>query len=199
MNTAAPINYAQPQQPINYAQPPVQLRAAEPPPPFATAAQAAYQTPYHAPQPPTVPTAPVHVAAQAALDHAAIPLAQRAQLPVNAGPALQVEASLGAHSATNFYKGLSGNDVIESGGLFIATYNIPAIGQPLHLKISMPGGFELEARAVVRWSREAPRTSSMAPHAPPGYGVQLLELSPEGRHLVYRYVRNREPMFHDEG
>ena len=32
-----------------------------------------------------------------------------------------IEAALGAHSATNFYKGLSGGDIVASGGLFVAT------------------------------------------------------------------------------
>jgi Tfp pilus assembly protein PilZ len=110
---------------------------------------------------------------------------------------LRVEAALGAHSPTNFYKGLSGNDVIESGGLFVATYQIPPIGSQLVLHVSLPGGYEFESQAVVRWTREAP-SSGAGQEAPPGFGAQLTQVTPEGRQLVYRYVRNREPLFHDD-
>jgi hypothetical protein len=109
--------------------------------------------------------------------------------------ALRVEAELGAHSTTNFYKGLSGNDVVDSGGIFIATYNIPPIGRPLLVKVSLPGGYEFEAHAVVRWTRDSPQSGT---DAPPGYGAQFTQISPEARQLVYRYVRNREPLFHDD-
>jgi hypothetical protein len=110
--------------------------------------------------------------------------------------ALLVNAELGAHSATNFYKGQRGNDVIASGGIFIATYQIPDLGRDLWIKVSLPGGYEFEARGVVSWAREARSSSSM--DATPGFGARFTEITPEGRQLVYRYVRNREPIFHDD-
>ncbi len=115
--------------------------------------------------------------------------------PAQATDASVATAELGAHSPTNFYKGLSGNDIIEHGGLFVSTYKLPKIGQPVRLKISLPGGYEFEANAVVRWRRE-PSDSGDA--APPGFGAQFTEITPEARQLVYRYVRNREPLFHDD-
>jgi len=122
----------------------------------------------------------------------------RASVPVPSPPptsnATIVEAALGAHSATNFYKGLSGNDIIDHGGLFVATYMVPRIGSTVRLKVSLPGGYEFEANALVKWARE----SSDADSAQPGFGAKLTELSPEARQLVYRYVRNREPLFHDD-
>jgi hypothetical protein len=105
-----------------------------------------------------------------------------------------VPADLGAHSATNFYKGLSGNDIVDHGGLFVSTYMIPKIGTPVRLKVALPGGYEFEANAVVRWSREQSEGSD----APPGFGAQFTQITPEARQLVYRYVRNREPLFHDD-
>ena len=99
---------------------------------------------------------------------------------------------LGAHSPTNFYKGLSGNDVIDHGGLFVSTYMIPSIGAPVRLRVSLPGGYEFEANAIVRWSRE------QGGDAPPGFGAQFTAITPEARQLVQRYVRNREPLFHDD-
>lgn len=51
-----------------------------------------------------------------------------------------IERSGGAH----------GDDIVEHGGLFVSTYKLPKIGQPVRLKVAL------------------------------------------------RYVRNREPMFHDD-
>jgi hypothetical protein len=105
-----------------------------------------------------------------------------------------VAAELGAHSPSNFYKGLSGNDIVDHGGLFVSTYKLPKIGSAVRLRVSLPGGYEFEANAVVRWCREPSDGSD----APPGFGAQFTEITPEARQLVYRYVRNREPMFHDD-
>jgi len=106
-----------------------------------------------------------------------------------------IGAELGAHSPSNFYKGLSGNDIIDHGGLFVSTYKLPKIGQPVRLRVALPGGYEFEANAVVRWRREP---SDAGNDAPPGFGAQFTEITAEARQLVYRYVRNREPLFHDD-
>lgn len=169
---AAP--WAQPQSPQQgFAPPPQQGYGAAPqqwqPPPAASAPQPAPEQQWNAPQP--------------------------ARPAGGGGAPVRVEAELGAHSSTNFYKGLSGNDVIDSGGIFIATYQIPAIGQDLVIKVSLPGGYEFEATGVVRWTRDAPNSGA---DSPPGFGAQFTQISPEGRQLVYRYVRNREPLFHDD-
>lgn len=111
------------------------------------------------------------------------------------GDALYVTADLGAQSPTNFYKGLSGNDIVDHGGLFVSTYMIPKIGTPVRLKVSLPGGYEFEADASVRWARDVRDASS---DAPPGFGAQFTNITPEARQLIYRYVRNREPLFHDD-
>jgi len=165
------------------APPPVQAPARQAPPPAAHAGAVAYAGGNYAPQP-AAPAQP--------------PVAPRAAPAGAPHSAQRVEASLGAHSPTNFYKGLSGNDVIESGGIFIATYQIPTIGTNLVVHVSLPGGYEFETQAVVRWTREAPNSASGGQDAPPGFGAQFLNISPEGRQLVYRYVRNREPLFHDD-
>ncbi len=106
-----------------------------------------------------------------------------------------INADLGTHSPTNFYKGLSGNDIIDHGGLFVSTYMVPKLGTSVRLKVSLPGGYEFEANAVVAWSREA---SDGGQDAPPGFGARFTQITPEARQLIYRYVRNREPLFHDD-
>lgn len=117
------------------------------------------------------------------------------QRAMPAGDSPVINADLGTHSPTNFFKGLSGNDIIDHGGLFVSTYMVPKIGTPVRLKISLPGGYEFEANAVVAWSREP---SDGGNDAPPGFGARFTQITPEARQLVYRYVRNREPLFHDD-
>jgi hypothetical protein len=186
---------------VAYAQPPVQQPPAQQPPPAWQ--QQAAPPPAYQQQPP----APARQAAPAPAYQppAPAPAAQAPSTARAAGPAvppqavappgtLRLEAELGAHSGTNFYKGLSGNDVIDSGGIFIATYQIPPIGQQLSLRVSMPGGYEFEALGVVRWTRDTPDGGD----GKPGFGAQFTQITPEGRQLVYRYVRNREPLFHDD-
>jgi hypothetical protein len=166
--------------------PPVVQPAAGPRPcaPPAAAPQAHVAPPAHAPQ--------AYAATQvAARPDAIAPVAEARPAPT--GP--RVEAELGAHSPSNFYKGLSGNDVVEHGGLFVSTYKVPMIGQTVTLHVSLPGGYEFEAVAVVRWTRD---TVESGQGAPPGFGAQFVNIAPEARQLVYRYVRNREPLFHDD-
>jgi uncharacterized protein (TIGR02266 family) len=112
--------------------------------------------------------------------------------PAPAGNMQLIPADLGAHSSTNFYKGLSGNDIIDHGGLFISTYVPPKIGTPVRLKVSLPGGYEFEANAIVKWTRESGGDGE------PGFGARFTAITPEARQLVYRYVRNREPLFYDD-
>lgn len=172
--------YAQPQPPQQ--QPPQQYAAPR--------AQPAAAVPQRVAQPQPVPQ-------QVAQPQPVAPPMATGQAPAQRGPADSqvVIAELGAHSPTNFYKGLSGNDIVDHGGLFVSTYKLPKLGQPVRLRVSLPGGYEFEANAVVRWRREANDAGS---DAPPGFGAQFTEITAEARQLVYRYVRNREPMFHDD-
>lgn len=71
---------------------------------------------------------------------------------------------------------------------------IPKIGSAVRLRVSMPGGYEFEANALVQWAREADPFGD----SQPGFGAKFTEISQEARQLVYRYVRNREPLFHDD-
>ncbi len=120
-----------------------------------------------------------------------VPGATDAPLPPPDASMISVE--LGAHSESNFYKGLSGNDVIDHGGIFVATYKIPKIDAAVALRVLLPGDLEFHADAVVQWIRETRSGDSE-----PGFGAKLTRISAEGRQLVYRYVKNREPMFYDD-
>jgi hypothetical protein len=113
-----------------------------------------------------------------------------------------VDAPLGAHSPSNFYTGLAGGDVVASGGLFVATYQVPKVGEKVLLKISMPGGYEFLAKAKVAWTRDVATSlnpgSARGIAGAPGFGAQFCEITDEGWRLIQRYVRNREPLFHED-
>jgi len=104
-----------------------------------------------------------------------------------------IVVELGTRSTSNFYKGLAGNDVVEHGGIFVATYKIPKIGSTVTLHILMPGNYDFHATAVVQWVRE-PRSDNTEP----GFGARIVDITSDGRQLVYRYARNREPLFYDD-
>ncbi len=181
LSQAPKAQAAPPAMPQQQAAPPImpQRQAAPPVMPQAQAAR-----PAAAPAPQAAPVALV--------PGQALP-------PVNAPPGTpRVNVELGAHSPTNFYKGLAGNDIMDAGGIFVATYQIPNVGQTLVLHLSMPGGYEFQALGVVRWTREAPLSSTESSESPPGFGAQFTDISAEAKHLVYRYVRNREPLFYDD-
>ncbi|TKD00180.1 hypothetical protein [Polyangium fumosum] len=120
------------------------------------------------------------------------PASVKAKEPTPPPGTRTVDVELGTHSSSNFYKGLSGNDVIEHGGIFVSTYRIPKLGAEVQLRVLLPGDYEFYARAVVQWTRESSGSSE------PGFGARFTQIGNEGRQLVYRYARNREPMFYDD-
>jgi Tfp pilus assembly protein PilZ len=153
--------------------------------------------PAHFPPAPAQPAAAFSAPAPAA--GFAAPAAQPAPAPTSKGASSahsgNVVVELGTHSVSNFYKGLGGNDVIEHGGIFVATYKIPKIGAQVNLRILLPGDYEFQAAGVVQWIREP---HSAGESSEPGFGARFVQITPEGRQLVYRYTRNREPMFYDD-
>ncbi len=198
--------YAPPPQPV-YAAPP---QAAYAPPPAAPKPIAASPVDVGggAPKPPVTSTlasapsapqpaarvVPVAMETPAPRAPAAAPSAPRAipaPSPSQSGGATKVDVELGIHSTSNFYKGLGGNDVIEHGGLFVATYKVLKINTVVALRVLLPGDYEFTASAVVQWTREGGSSE-------PGFGARFTQISQEGRQLVYRYTRNREPMFYDD-
>ncbi len=194
---AAPAYQPPPQQQAAPAyQPPPQQQAApayQPPPQQAAPA---YQPPPQqaapAYQPPPQQAAPAY---QPPPQQQAAPAAPQAPVAAPAG-APKFEAALGTNSATNFYKGLSGNDVVEHGGIFVATYQkVPKVGSMIQLKVALPGGYDFDAACEVMWTRES---AGEGEGASPGFGARFKQVSQEARQLIYRYVRNREPLFHDD-
>ena len=166
---------------------PLQPMAAPPPPAVARPA-------VPAPQPaPVIAVAPAPAPAAALAPAPALQPAPFA--PHAAGAPASIDVELGTYSASNFYKGLGGTDVLEHGGIFVATYKIPKIGATVRLRVHLPGDYEFHASAQVQWTREP---GGFGDSTEPGFGARILQISQEGRQLVYRYARNREPLFYDD-
>jgi hypothetical protein len=192
--TAPQPQFPPPQQQQQYAPPQQQAHGPYGPPPQQQPVQPMQQQVARDPfaPPPQPGRSPMAATGLAPGGMNPFPASGRPPAPAHDGATQVIAADLGAQSPTNFYKGLSGNDIIDHGGLFVSTYMIPKIGTPVRLRVSLPGGYEFEANAVVQWSRE------QGGDAPPGFGAKFTGITPEARQLVYRYVRNREPLFHDD-
>jgi Tfp pilus assembly protein PilZ len=203
---AKPVVVAQPEpapapQPVVQAKPVVvaQPEPAPAPQPVVQAKPVVVAQPEPAPAPPPVVQAkPVVVAQPEPAPAVAAPAPEPKAVPkkVEAPPAppgvRTLVVSLGTRSVSNFYRGLGGNDVIEHGGVFVETYRIPKIGTQVQLHVHMPGDYEFYALATVMWSRETGGSSE------PGFGARFTQIGNDGRQLVYRYSRIREPMFYDD-
>ncbi len=203
---APPQPQYQPPQPQPQYQPPPQPTHFQPPQPQYHPPQPQYQPPapapqFQPPQPQHQPAPPIQNTAPTGsgggrLEPGGV---HRPSLEPNPPDSLRpsantVEAELGAHSPSNFYKTLNGNDVVDHGGIFVATYNVPKINARIQLRVHLPGGYFFDCGGIVKWTRE----SRDNPDAPPGFGAQLQGVSQEQRQLIQRYVRNREPLFYDD-
>ena len=105
---------------------------------------------------------------------------------------LEVEVTY--QSEHNFYTGLASN--LSTGGLFIATHQPAARGDLLEVRFSLPGlDHACTTRCEVRWSREVNPDNS---DFPPGLGLRFIELEPQVRSCIERFLEHREPIFFDD-
>lgn len=142
-----------------------------------------------APQPANVPAEAREVAQAPAPAQGPTPPA----LESTGGPRQNVEINIGATTESNFYVGFSGE--VTEGGVFLATYEVHPRGTPMHMLITLPGGFEFRADGIVRFVRDP---FDMTADAEPGMGIQFENLGPQQRELVLRFIRKRPPVFYDE-
>lgn len=104
-----------------------------------------------------------------------------------------LKVEVGYATDHNFYTGFTEN--LSSGGLFVATHALMALGEVLEVAFTVPG-LKRTCRAVaqVQWVRELnPNT----PDVVPGMGVRFLELEPAARAAVKLFIQHREPIFYD--
>ncbi|QQR91909.1 MAG: PilZ domain-containing protein [Myxococcales bacterium] len=145
------------------------------------------QSPSHTPHPASAsPSAQPAVSGAPATENRAV------SVPISA-ERQELEANIGANTETNLFVGFSGE--ISEGGVFVATYNVLAKGTPVHLLLTLPGGFEMNLFGVVRFVRDPMDFSS---DSEPGIGGAFESLSQEHRQLLLRFIQKRPPIFYDE-
>ena len=105
----------------------------------------------------------------------------------------EVEIEIGIQSDTNFYTGFSCD--ISSGGLFVATYDVPAIGTAVNVNFRLPGGPVMSLDGAVRWVRDLdPRDPDMVP----GMGVAFAVLTPDQARAINAFLAVRQPIFYED-
>ena len=104
-----------------------------------------------------------------------------------------VDLDVTLDSAHNFYAALATN--LSADGVFVSTHILQPIGMRCQLTIHVPGRAKpIKGVGEVRWVRG--RTGPE--EAPPGMGLQFVELEPGDRDLVEAFLRQREPLVHRE-
>ena len=103
---------------------------------------------------------------------------------------VRMQASVDLESESNFFQGFSTN--LSEGGLFVATVQMLPRGTQVDLHFTLPGGKKIDARGVVRWTREV---NDRTPDIFPGVGVQFVDLLPEAASAIRGFVTEREPLF----
>lgn len=101
-------------------------------------------------------------------------------------PRARLDAAIDLHSDSNFFVGATEN--ISDGGVFVATDKILDEGAEVDLVFTLPGGFEVRGRGLVRWHRAA------APGVEPGVGVQFVDLSGAVEDAVENFIALRRPL-----
>jgi len=101
---------------------------------------------------------------------------------------------IGFQSETNFFTGFSMD--ISSGGLFVATYDVPEVGTRVNVNFGLPSGPLMSIDGTVRWVREF---NPAAPETTPGMGVQFERLDPADERAINEYIDKHQTMFYDEG
>jgi uncharacterized protein (TIGR02266 family) len=104
---------------------------------------------------------------------------------------VELDVSLG--SDHNFYVGFVEN--MSSGGVFIATHMLKAVGEILELSIHIPSSdAKIIGTGEVRWVREYSERSNV----PPGMGVRFLQLESGSLEAIESFLAKREPIFFDD-
>jgi uncharacterized protein (TIGR02266 family) len=93
------------------------------------------------------------------------------------------------------YSGVTRN--ISAGGLFVATMDLPRVGDRINLKFSLPGDSrELAVQTEVRWIRE--RTPVLDEDAPPGMGLQFVNPSASDAAALEQFLARRDALMGED-
>lgn len=93
------------------------------------------------------------------------------------------------------YAGVTRN--ISAGGVFVATENVPRVGERIDLRFALPGtGRQLTVQTEVRWVRA--KKSPPDEQAPAGMGLQFLNPSADDVAALDQFLARRDALMRDE-
>jgi uncharacterized protein (TIGR02266 family) len=104
----------------------------------------------------------------------------------------EIHVELGIQSDTNFYTGFACD--ISSGGLFIATYDLPEVGAEVSVNFRLPGGPLMSLHGIVRWVRELDHEDL---DVVPGMGIAFERLEDGEISAINAYIATHAPLFHE--
>jgi len=108
--------------------------------------------------------------------------------PLRALSRWAMRATLTVDGEDGLYAGL-GYDV-STGGIFVATHDLPPIGTRVDLALTLPDGQELELGGVVRWVRDAELASD---GLPAGAGIECKGVPVAVQTSLTAFATVREP------
>ncbi len=85
-------------------------------------------------------------------------------------------------------------DVVNGGGVFVATYHAIHLGTEVELIVTLEGEEKpFAARGVVRWTRPHRDGSD----GPAGVGIRLIGVGDDTAEMLTRFATTREPIMFD--
>jgi uncharacterized protein (TIGR02266 family) len=104
-----------------------------------------------------------------------------------------IKVEVGLHTETNFFKGFT--EDISEGGIFICTYDIKRRGEIVEIEFNLPDENEvIRVKGEVRWIRQL---NSLDPDTVPGMGLLFIDLSPDHKKMIEKFIKRREPLFYE--
>jgi hypothetical protein len=124
-------------------------------------------------------------------------LEERLRAPIaGSGGPLVYEVALSASSQSNFYRGLTGNDVVRDGGLFVATYEkLPPLGARVQVRLAFPGGVQADVEGPVVSRQDL--VGEDGTELVPGFAIRLERLNNDTYALITQFARQREPLLRE--
>lgn len=103
--------------------------------------------------------------------------------------ALVAEVTL--ESEHNFWDDLTGD--VSMGGVFVATYDLPRVGEIVDLTLTIPGERRpFWLRGMVSWLRE-----DGGDGLPVGCGIEWIDLPPIAHFLISLFTHERETLLYE--
>jgi uncharacterized protein (TIGR02266 family) len=134
-------------------------------------------------------TAKRHVQFDDLLDIDAANDVERTAPKLRAMPRWSLRAAVSMESEDNLYAGLSYD--VSAGGIFVATFDAPPVGERVALSVTLPDGTALELTGVVRWIRDADIATD---GLPAGCGIEWKGLPVDALRTLERFAEERTPV-----